>query len=113
MNIRLFLELSKEFFELIHPPIVEDIAKNDNYEKNLEDEEKGWQELSDDEEYEDYVEDRCNGDIECAFSELAYQDIIEKPEVSIDDRYYPDINTENFNEILSDRLSEVEYHYIK
>jgi len=53
MNIRLFLELSKEFFELIHPPIVEDIAKNDNYEKNLEDEEKGWQELSDDEEYEE------------------------------------------------------------
>ena len=67
----------------------------------------------DDEEYEDYVEYRCDGDIKCAFSEMAYEDRIEKPKVSIDDRYYPDINTENFNEILSDRLSEVEYHYIK
>lgn len=67
----------------------------------------------DDEEYEDYVEYRCDGDIKCAFSELAYEEMIEKPKVSIDDRYYPDINTENFNEILSERLSEVEDHYIK
>lgn len=67
----------------------------------------------DDEEYEDYVEYRCNGDIECVFSELAYEDRIDKPKVSIDDRYYPDIDRENFNEMLSERLSEVEYHYIK
>ena len=50
MNIRLFLEMSKEFFELIHPPIVEDACEND---KEKLDEEKGWQELSDDEEYEE------------------------------------------------------------
>lgn len=50
MNIRLFLEMSKEFFELIHPPIVEEICEND---KEKLDEEKGWQELSDDEEYEE------------------------------------------------------------
>ena len=50
MNIRLFLEMSKEFFELIHPPIVEETCEND---KEKLDEEKGWQELSDDEEYEE------------------------------------------------------------
>ena len=49
MNINLFLEISKEFFELIHPPIVEKTCEND---KEKLDEEKGWQELSDDEEYE-------------------------------------------------------------
>jgi hypothetical protein len=67
----------------------------------------------DDEEYEDYVEERCNGDLKCVFEELAYQDAIEKPRCSFDDRYYPNINTAYFNEILSERLYEVEYHYIK
>lgn len=52
MNIRLFLEMSKEFFELIHPPIVEEICEND---KEKLDEEKGWQELSDDEEWEEDI----------------------------------------------------------
>ena len=55
MNIRLFLEISKEFFELIHPPIVEDACEND---KEKLDEEKGWQELSDDE--DDEPECGCN-----------------------------------------------------
>lgn len=66
--------------------------------------------------HSDYLDDyfeRCDDDIECAFKELSYEGEIEKPKVSIDDRYYPDINTEYFNETLSDRLSEVEYDYIK
>lgn len=44
MNIRLF-ELFKEFFELIYSPFIEEI----NEEEILNDEEKGWQEFSDDE----------------------------------------------------------------
>jgi hypothetical protein len=54
MNIRLFLEMSKEFFELIHPPIVEETCEND---KEKLDEEKGWKELSDE---EDEPECGCN-----------------------------------------------------
>ena len=50
MNIRLFLEICEEFFELIHPPIIDDITENENDEKNLKDEEKGCQYLDDDNE---------------------------------------------------------------
>lgn len=31
MNIKLFLEISKEFFEIIYPPIVEDDIKEELY----------------------------------------------------------------------------------
>ena len=47
MNIRLFLEISKEFFELIHPPIVEETCEND---KEKLDEEKGLEQITDQEE---------------------------------------------------------------
>ena len=34
-------------------------------------------------------------------------DTLDKPKFSIDDRWYPDINDNEFNEMLSDRLSEI------
>jgi len=56
MIIKLF-EISKEFFELIYPPIVEDTFEND---KEKLDEENGLEEVSDDEEYdEEYEEEIC------------------------------------------------------
>jgi hypothetical protein len=51
MIIKLF-EISKEFFELIYPPIVEDTFEND---KEKLDEENGLEEVSDDEEYEEEI----------------------------------------------------------
>ena len=44
MNIRLF-ELLKEFFDLIYSPFIEEISE----EEIFNDEEKGWQELLDNE----------------------------------------------------------------
>lgn len=46
MIIKLF-EISKEFFELIYPPIVEDTFEND---KEKLDEEKGLEQITDQEE---------------------------------------------------------------
>jgi hypothetical protein len=43
----------------------------------------------------------------CIFSELLYNDYIDKPNFSLDDRYTPDVNHNNFNEILNDRLHEI------
>ena len=63
-----------------------------------------------DEVHPDYLNDyfeRCDDDIECTFKEMLYEGDIEKPKVSIDDRYYPDIDRGLFNEILSDNLNEL------
>lgn len=63
-----------------------------------------------DEVHPDYLNDyfeRCDDDIECTFKEMLYEGDIEKPKVSIDDRYYPDIDRDLFNEILSDYLNEL------
>ena len=63
-----------------------------------------------DEVHPDYLNDyfeRCDDDIECTFKEMLYEGDIEKPSVSIDDRYYPDIDRGSFNEILSDYLNEL------
>ena len=63
-----------------------------------------------DEVHPDYLNDyfeRCDDDIECTFNEILYEGDIEKPKVSIDDRYYPDIDRGLFNEILSDNLNEL------
>jgi hypothetical protein len=40
-------------------------------------------------------------------------EVIDKPEFSIDDRWYPDIDKSSYNEILSDRLGEVDYEISK
>jgi len=52
MNIKVFLEICQEFFEIIHPPIV---FENESIKEKI-DEENGWQELSD----EDEPECGCN-----------------------------------------------------
>jgi hypothetical protein len=58
------------------------------------------------EELNDYS-DNCNGDPSCVFSELLSYAYIDKPKFSYDDRWYPDINEQYFNDTLSERLSEI------
>ena len=58
------------------------------------------------EEYDDYM-DRCNDELLCVFEEMCYNGIIDKPEFSVADHYYPDVDTHYFNELLSDNLAEI------
>jgi len=57
-----------------------------------------------DEEFEDAFE-RCNEDIACVFGEIL--DTLDKPKFYYDDRWYPDIDNTDFNDMLADRLSEI------
>ena len=59
MNIRLFFEISKVFFDLMYSPFIEDIIDNEIILEKL-DEEKGWEELSDDEDEEICDCNLCN-----------------------------------------------------
>jgi hypothetical protein len=59
----------------------------------------------------DQISERCENssgtDVECIFSELVGDGLIEKPRFDADDRWYPSIDRNNFNEILNDRLYEI------
>lgn len=46
MNIKLFFDLTKEFFDSMYSPFIEEEEELDEY---MYDEEEAWQELSDDE----------------------------------------------------------------
>lgn len=63
-----------------------------------------------DEELDEIIE-RCDGDsnfdAECVFTELLGDGYIEKPRFNIDDRWYPSIDVNDFNDILNDRLNEI------
>ncbi len=65
--------------------------------KDLEDLRDAW--------YDDYM-DRCDDDLECVFGEMLGNEI-DKPKFSIDDRWYPDVNSQIFNEILENRLDDI------
>jgi hypothetical protein len=57
----------------------------------------------------DEITERCgdDSDVECIFNELLGDGYIEKPRLDVDDRWYPDADRDNFNEILNDRLNEI------
>lgn len=61
--------------------------------------------------YDEFIdeisEDRCDGEIKCIFEELISDGYIEKPRFNVNDHWYPNINRQNFNEILNDRLNEI------
>lgn len=63
------------------------------------------------EEEMDEIIERCddNSDFnaECVFTELVSDGYIEKPRFDIDDRWYPSVDEQHFNEILNDRLNEI------
>ena len=50
--------------------------------------------------------ERCDEDAECVFRELI-GDYYDKPDFRLDDRWSPDINERNFNEILNSYLGDV------
>lgn len=60
----------------------------------------------------DEIRERCedndgNLDPECLFIELVSEGYIEKPKFDVDDRWYPSVENNYFNEILNDRLNEI------
>jgi hypothetical protein len=64
-----------------------------------------------DDEVVDEISERCENekgiDPECLFDELLGDGYIEKPRFDADDRWYPSIEDNYFNEILNDRLNEI------
>jgi hypothetical protein len=61
----------------------------------------------DNEEYVDAYFEDCDDDISCVFTEMLHQGDIDKPKFSIDDRWYPDVDNNEYNSLLSDRLSDI------
>ena len=53
MIIKLF-NISKDFFDLMYSPFIEDVFENEVIREKL-DEEKGWQEVSDEEECDEEI----------------------------------------------------------
>jgi len=62
--------------------------------------------MSPDEDDLDDIFERCDDDNECVFRELL-GDYFDKPDFRIDDRWYPDINENYYNQILNDYLGDV------
>ena len=60
------------------------------------------------EDLDDYFE-RCDDNIECVFNELNGDNMFDRPKFDIDDRYSPDIDDDNFNEMLRDRLTDIKH----
>jgi hypothetical protein len=50
--------------------------------------------------------ENCNYGSKCVFKELVMGGDIDKPDFSIDDRWYPDVDRKLFNERLNDNLGE-------
>jgi hypothetical protein len=61
----------------------------------------------------DEISERCENntstyvDPECLFEELISEGYIDKPKFDVDNRWYPSIDNNDFNEILNDRLNEI------
>ena len=64
-----------------------------------------------DSDYLDEYFERCDDDIKCTFTELVYEGEIEKPKWDPDDRWYPSVDNNNYNEMLSDYLYDVRSDY--
>jgi hypothetical protein len=63
-----------------------------------------------DDETIDEIAERCednSSNAECMFEELFAEGYIDKPRFDVDNRWYPSIDNNNFNEILNDRLNEI------
>lgn len=59
-----------------------------------------------DEMLDEYFDDCGDDNFECVFKELSNRGYIDKPRFSIDDRWYPDINENYFNDELNYRLDD-------
>ena len=65
----------------------------------------------DPEEFLEFIEDFEVNDSSAIFYELMYDGYGEKPKLNLDDRWYPDVDDKEYNEILSDRLYDAESDY--
>ena len=57
-------------------------------------------------ELDEYYEN-CYDDPSCVFRELVSEGNVDLPKPRFDDRWYPSINDDNFNQYLSDRLYDI------
>ena len=57
--------------------------------------------------YLDEYYENCDDDPSCVFSTLTSEDIIEMPKPDFDDRWTPDINKTEYNQLLRERLNEI------
>lgn len=62
--------------------------------------------VSNDEWFFELLENCGDTNYECIFEGIVDDYSFDKPRWNFDDRYIPDVNEENFNDILSDRLSD-------
>jgi methyl coenzyme M reductase subunit D len=60
-----------------------------------------------DEEEVDELMERCDESSSCVFDEMWNESLIDKPRFRKDDRWQPNIDDEDFNSHLNDRLSEI------
>lgn len=65
----------------------------------------------DPEEFLEFIEDFEVNDSSAIFYELMYDGYGEKPTLRLDDRWYPDVDDKEYNEVLSDRLYDAESDY--
>jgi len=64
--------------------------------------------------HDDYLDDymeRCDDDIECTFKEIVMEGDIDRPKWDPDERWYPSVDNNNFNEMLSDYLNDAKSDY--
>jgi hypothetical protein len=64
--------------------------------------------------HDDYLDDymeRCDDDIECTFKEIVMEGDIDKPKWDPDERWYPSVDNNYFNEMLSDYLNDAKSEY--
>jgi hypothetical protein len=54
----------------------------------------------------DEIYDRCEDDVYCVYNDLMVN-YYDKPRLSLDSRWTPDVDGDNFNSILQDRLSDI------
>lgn len=51
--------------------------------------------------------EECGDDLHCMFQEIFREEYVDKPKFDIDNRWYPDIDENNYNYYLADRLAEI------
>ena len=67
-----------------------------------------------DEDIIDEILDECNDDYSCVFRYLVREEmIIDRPKFETSDYWTPDVDNNDFNELVSDYLSDAERAYSK
>ena len=101
---------SNEYVEYLRDTIKDALNKLGNVFEFTNDNIKIQVDLNDfgfpEDELDEYYEN-CYDDPACVFRELVSEDNIDLPKPSFDDRWYPSIDEDDFNQYLSDRLYDI------